>query len=74
MNNAWKQYIEETNKLYKELPSEFKNNFTDSEVQEIIMRMWVEVKAFELIPPEYSDFALVCLRRSIVDKVLYFYK
>lgn len=70
MNSFWEEYISKINQERKELPADIRSQFTydDSAIQERIMRLWSEARAFELIQPEYRDVALWTLKKDFITK------
>lgn len=41
----------------------------NTDIEERIMRMWKELRLFELTPNDYHMFALYTIREDILDKL-----
>lgn len=75
MNKHWKQYIEKINQQVKKLSKEEKEKYNQLmqqrlialPLEETIMRMWVEAKAYELTPMDYHTIALYIAREKILS-------
>ena len=74
MNKLWEQYIENINSKVENLDKEKKEIYKsymqrNTDIEERIMRMWKELRLFELTPNDYHMFALYTIREDILDKL-----
>lgn len=70
MNQRLTNHIADINKKFSELPVDVRSKYSvdDSMIQERIMRIGNEVRAWEAIPPEYDEIARATLKEDFVKK------
>lgn len=68
MNLLGKNFIKKVNKDWNLLPLNIKNfKFSESRIDERIMRLGQEAKAYEAEPEEYEKLALVVIKKRILN-------
>lgn len=66
MNKAWKDYMAKVNKRYRLLKN--KPSITRWQIEERIMRLWVEARSFELLPNEYEEMAITTIKEDMTKR------